>query len=96
MIRALLTCLALVAFSAQAADTRVYQTDKYGSRQQPAYAVVGDKVYLTDKHGNRLYQAYVVKDDKVYETDKYGSRRQQVFEIKSPKTSNHKPWLVAQ
>ena len=42
-------------------EGKIYQTDKYGIRQQQAYVITNDKVYQTDKYGNRQQQAFVLK-----------------------------------
>ena len=79
MMRTILACLALVAFSAHAEDTRVYQTDVYGNVQyhKPSYTVKSDgHVIPTDAYGNRQYnqQQYLIKDNKIIPTDLYGNR----------------------
>lgn len=91
MVRIAALCLSLVTLSVHAQDTKIYQTDKYGNRQQQAYVVRGDKIYHTDKYGNRQQQAFVVQGDKIYQTDKYGNRQQQVFTIETRKPQNSKP-----
>ncbi len=80
MLRALLTCLALVAHSAQAADTRVHQTDAYGNIQyhKPSYTIKPDgRVIQTDAYGNKQYhkQQYLNKDNKIVPVDAYGKRQ---------------------
>ncbi|MCX6599947.1 MAG: hypothetical protein NT025_00065 [bacterium] len=55
MNRVVVVCLALGAFAAQAADTKVYQTDKYGNVQyhKPSLVVRPDgRVQAVDPYGN--------------------------------------------
>ena len=80
MLRALLTCLALVAHSAQAADTRVQQTDAYGNilYHKPSYTIKPDgRVIQTDAYGNKQYhqQQYLIKNNKSVPVDAYGNRQ---------------------
>jgi hypothetical protein len=80
MLRALLTCLALVAGSAQAADARVHQTDAYGNIQyhKPSYTIKPDgRVIQTDAYGNKQYhkQQYLFTNGKIVPVDAYGNRQ---------------------
>jgi hypothetical protein len=80
MMRALLTCSALLAISAHAEDVRIYQTDKYGHIQysKPSYTVRADgRVIQTDPYGNKLYskQQYQIRGDKIVPVSALGYRQ---------------------
>lgn len=80
MIRALLTCLALIAISAHAEDVRVYQTDKYGHIQyhKPSLTITTKgRVIQTDAHGNKLYhkQQYQIAGDNIVPVSALGYRQ---------------------
>jgi len=77
MMRAMLTCPALIAIFAHAEDTRVYQTDKYGHIQyhKPSLTIRTDgRVIQTDAHGNKLYhkQQYQITGDKIVPVNAIG------------------------
>ena len=79
-MRAILTCLALIAISAHAEDVRVYQIDAYGNIQhnKPSYTLKADgRVILTDAYGNKQYnqQQFVITNNKIVPVDTYGNRQ---------------------
>ncbi|MEX2150850.1 MAG: hypothetical protein WD793_11600 [Steroidobacteraceae bacterium] len=99
-MRVLLTCLALIAFTAHAGDARVYQTDKYGNIQyhKPSYTIKSDgRVIQTDAYGNKLYhkQQYLMRDNNIVPIDAYGSRQYSkptlVIEGRKTASVNRKP-----
>jgi hypothetical protein len=80
MMRALLTCSALIAVSAHADDVRVYQTDKYGHIQysKPSLTIRADgRVIQTDAYGNKLYhkQQYQITGEKIVPVSAFGYRQ---------------------
>ncbi len=80
MMRALLTCSALIAVCAHADEVRIYQTDKYGRIQysQPSYTIRADgRVIQTDANGTKLYhkQQYQISGDKILPVSALGYRQ---------------------
>ena len=78
-MKSLVIITALFAsLSANAAETRIYQTDKYGNVQyhKPSYTVTQDhRVIPTDKYGNKQYHkpGFKIEGGKLLQTDKYGN-----------------------
>lgn len=80
MMRALLTCSALIAISAHADDVRIYQTDAHGNVQyhKRSLTITADgRVIQTDAHGNKLYhkQQYQIQDGRIVPVDAYGKKQ---------------------
>ena len=70
--------LLLLTPQAQAAETRIYKTDRLGNIQynQPSYTLQKDgRVIETDPLGNKQYHKpqYQIKGDKIFATDKLGN-----------------------
>lgn len=80
MIRALITCLTLLAVPAHADEVRIYQTDAHGNIQyhKPSLTISADgRVIQTDKYGNKLYhkQQYLFTNSRIVPVDTYGNRQ---------------------
>jgi len=72
-----LILLLIACTCAHAADTTIYETDKYGNIQyhKPRLVVKGDRVYQADKFGGIQYDkpGYKIKGDRIYPVDKFGN-----------------------
>lgn len=73
-----LLLFALLAFSAHAKESRIYQTDLLGNIQyhNPSFTIQKDgRIIETDPVGNKQYhkQQYQMKGDKVYQVDSLGN-----------------------
>ena len=70
--------LLLTATAMARAETKVYQTDKYGNVQHhlPSYTVQDNgRIVETDKFGNKQYQkdGWKIQGDKIKPVDKFGN-----------------------
>jgi len=85
----LFASLMIFAFSAQAAEKRIYSTDSIGNRQydKPSFTVTDEgRIYETDSIGNKRYdkQSYKIEGNKILPTDSIGNRQydKPTFEMK--------------